>query len=113
VLLNWYQTLIRLRREEKALQSFDKNTVDTQIEQEKVLVMRRRDGQRTLICFFNFADEEVTVSPPGGGERIEKILDSGESQWREPEPQNAPSRARATGGQLTLAPTSVVVYKEG
>jgi maltooligosyltrehalose trehalohydrolase len=113
VLLNWYQTLIRLRREEKALQNVDKNTVDTRIEQEKVLVMRRRNGQRTLICFFNFADEEVTGSTPGGAERMEKILDSGESQWREPKPQNTPSRARTNGRQLTLAPTSVAVYKEG
>ncbi len=113
VLLSWYQTLIRLRREEKALQGFDKNTVDARIEQEKVLVMRRRNGQQTLICFFNFADGEVTLSPPGGAERMEKILDSGESQWREAEPKNAHARTRATGEQLTLAPTSVMVYKEG
>jgi maltooligosyltrehalose trehalohydrolase len=113
VLLNWYQTLIRLRREEKALQSFDKNTVDVRTEQEKVLIMRHRNGQQALVCFFNFANEEVTVSLPGGGERIEKVLDSAESQWREPEPQDAPSGTRATGGQFRLAPTSVVVYKEG
>ncbi len=113
VLLSWYQTLIRLRREEKALQSFDKNTVDARIEQEKVFVMRRRNGQQTLVCFFNFADEEVIVPLPAGAGRMEKVLDSAESQWREPEKQNAPSRARATGGQLALAPTSVAVYKEG
>jgi maltooligosyltrehalose trehalohydrolase len=113
VLLNWYQKLIRLRREEKTLQSYDKNNVDTRIEQEKVLVMRRWNGQQTLICFFNFSEQEISVSLPGGAERMEKVLDSSESHWREPEKQNASSRARATSGQLTLAPTSVAVYKEG
>ncbi len=113
VLLKWYQTLIRLRREEKALQHFDKNTVDTRVDQEKVLVMRRRNGQQTLFCFFNFADEAVTVSLPSGLDHMEKVLDSGESQWQVPGQQNAAFRTGTAGGQLTLSPTGVVVYKEG
>jgi maltooligosyltrehalose trehalohydrolase len=103
--------LIRLRREEKALQHFDKNTVDTRIEQEKVLVMRRRSGQQSLFCLFNFADESITVSLPNGAERMEKVLDSGESQWREP--GQLTSHIETTNGQFALAPTSVAVYKEG
>jgi hypothetical protein len=43
---------------------------------------------------------------------MEKVLDSGESQWREPGQQIAATRVETTSGQLTLAPTSVVVYKE-
>jgi maltooligosyltrehalose trehalohydrolase len=113
VLLKWYQTLIRLRREEKALQHFDKNTVDARIEAEKVLIMRRRNGQQTLLCFFNFADEAITVFLPGGAKQMEKVVDSGESQWREPGQQKAASHSGMMAGQLTLAPTSVVVYREG
>ncbi len=111
VLLKWYQTLIRLRREEEVLQNFDKNAVDVRTEQEKVLVIRRRSGQRTLVCFCNFADEEMVVSLPNGAEGMEKVLDSGESGWREPGQPNGPSRAGVTGDRLTLAPVSVVVYR--
>ncbi len=113
MLLKWYQTLIRLRREEKALQLFDKNTVDTRIEQEKVLIMRRRNGQQTLFCFFNFADEPITISLPSGLEHQEKVLDSAESGWQEPGQQVAAARTTLVGEQLTLPPTSVTVYQEG
>jgi maltooligosyltrehalose trehalohydrolase len=111
VLLRWYQTLIRLRREEEVLQNFDKNAVDVRTEQEKVLVMRRRSGQRTLFCFCNFAGEEMVVSLPNGAEGMEKVLDSGESGWREPGQPTDPSRAGVTGDRLTLAPVSIVVYR--
>jgi|GEM_PF-5913141 len=104
-----------MRREEEVLQNFDKNAVDVRTEQEKVLVMRRRDGPRTLFCCCNFADEEITVSLPNGAEGMEKVLDSGESQWREPgQPPRQPhaaSRAGVTGDLLALAPVSVVVYR--
>jgi maltooligosyltrehalose trehalohydrolase len=115
VLLNWYKELIRLRREEKPLQSFDKNAVDVSIEQEKVLIMRRRAGTGALYCFFNFAEHEITLSNPVKNGGANKLLDSTEKQWQESGRSNKGQSKLpplATSQPLNLPPLSVVLYKQ-
>jgi maltooligosyltrehalose trehalohydrolase len=115
VMLAWYKTLIRLRREEKTLQNFDKNALDISIEQEKALIMKRRAGKETLYCYFNFAEHEITLTNPVKNGEAHKILDSAGEQWRDPA-QSSRGKIempdKATGEPLTLPPLCAALYRQ-
>jgi maltooligosyltrehalose trehalohydrolase len=108
-LLEFYRTLIRMRRESPVLSSTDKAGLDVKgFEGERVVMMRRRhEGKQVLIIFnFNIAAAGCIVPAATGG--WQKILDSADPAWSGPGPSLP---AGITPGQtLTLSPLSVAVY---
>ncbi len=65
-LLQWYTSLIRLRRAEPALQNTNKDNITIKLPEEGVLEMLRIDPETgtSLVCFFNFGTGSYEVTMP-------------------------------------------------
>ena len=81
VLWKWYQTLIRLRKTQPALQHLEREGVEVELFSGSGLALRRRQGSQSLLALFNFSpDQPVTYTQWPSG-TWEKLLDSHEAQW--------------------------------
>jgi maltooligosyltrehalose trehalohydrolase len=81
VLWKWYQTLIRLRKTQPALQHLERDGVEVELFSGAGLALHRRHGSQSLLALFNFSpDQPVTYTQWPSG-TWEKLLDSHETQW--------------------------------
>jgi len=66
VINEWYKTLIALRKNNRVLQSFNKNNIRTEVISEDVLIVHRKDEGAFdhLILFFNFSENIHTYVLP-------------------------------------------------
>jgi maltooligosyltrehalose trehalohydrolase len=81
VLWKWYQTLIRLRKTQPALQHLERDGVEVELFSGAGLALHRRHGSQSLLALFNFSpDQPVTYTQWPSG-TWEKLLDSHEAQW--------------------------------
>ncbi len=111
VLRNFYQTLIRLRKEIPALAHLQKDHLEVWgAEEKKVLWMRRWMENSHIFALFNFqnTDLRLDISLPGGQWR--KIMDSADSIWNGPGGL-LPEQIQAGQG-LTIHGRSFAVYKQ-
>jgi maltooligosyltrehalose trehalohydrolase len=82
LLLQWYKTLIRLRKEQKALQNFNKNNVWVNVNENLVVLNRRSENfDEEIICFFNFSDSDFCGHKFDANTCWKKLLDSNEARW--------------------------------
>lgn len=114
LLLDWNKELIRLRKENPALRSTDKNDLKVFPVNNKGLILHRRSSyeQHYLICFMNFGDDETTFSIPSLFSEWYKILGSTDAKWHEnPKRGNnsVPDIIKA-GNSLTINGCNIVVY---
>lgn len=114
LLLDWNKELIRLRKENPALRSTDKNDLKAYPVNNKGLILHRRSSNELqhLICFMNFDDDETTFSIPSLFPEWYKILSSADTRWHEkPKNENncVPEVIKA-GGNLTINGCNIVVY---
>ena len=88
VLLNFYKTLISLRRNHPVLSNLDKESLETfGFERKRVLLIRRwKEGesfyQTLMICNFNGSDIRLEIPFPEG--RWKKVFDSSDTIWNGP-----------------------------
>jgi maltooligosyltrehalose trehalohydrolase len=93
-LLEFYRTLIQLRKEMPSLSSLDKRGIKIEaFEGEKAILMKRHCGEDQVIEVFNFSDKPI---------RIETTIDKG--NWQ----RVIGSACEEWGGIGTLAPESIV-----
>ncbi len=116
ILWQFYQTLLRLRREVPALSHADRQCLEvTPMVEKNLLKLRRWHNGSEVFCLMNFHAEAVTVTvtlPPG---TWKKLLDSADTQWHgpgNPLPDVVPTERDETVAQqqFNLSPYSVVVY---
>jgi maltooligosyltrehalose trehalohydrolase len=107
-LLSFYRLLIGLRREVPALANLDNKKLACSSEEEKVIFMRRWEGESHICAVFNFqeTDRSVKVILPGG--RWNKLIDSSDELWMGPG-SLTPSSLR-NGDEITLRSESIAVY---
>lgn len=73
-----YAQLFALRREHAALRTLDLAQVDTHADDEKrVLVVRRRAGNETVLLAFNFSDKAQSVTTPFTPRTTHALIDTG------------------------------------
>lgn len=77
-MLLWYKSLIKIRVCNKALQSFDKENIFTNVPEEKVLVVYRRDSDALYhtLMIFNFSDKLKNIELPGYAPSWSCVLNS-------------------------------------
>jgi maltooligosyltrehalose trehalohydrolase len=83
VLWNFYQELLRLRRDIPALANLDKDAMEvTPFTDQKVLLVRRWDasGQVLIVHHFDRIAADIKVTIPEGNWRT--VLDSNEERWQ-------------------------------
>ncbi len=86
-LLSYYSRVIRLRREVPCLGAGEAGEIDVYgAEEEKLLVVRKRDERAEAFCLCNFDQREkaVNIDLPQG--KWEKLLDSSDASWAGPGP---------------------------
>ena len=103
VMLDYYRTLIRLRKSHPALARPDRKAVRVQIDEEKELIQLQRGS---VICLLNFSDQVQEIRRPRDVSRV--LFHSADQRWNGPE-RNLP----LADGQPTLAlsPASLLILE--
>jgi len=116
ILFNFYQSLIALRKELRALGLlFDKTPEVTRFEAEKVLLVEDYFGNNAIFCLFSFnekhADVELTLSTG----HWEKVFDASSQRWGVNGHETAPSKtvSKGSGTRIAMQPWGAVVYRCG
>ncbi|HEX3034753.1 MAG TPA: malto-oligosyltrehalose trehalohydrolase [Thermodesulfobacteriota bacterium] len=111
ILLDFYKTLISLRREIPALTNLDKDSLDAcGFEKEKVVLMRRWKGDSHIFSIFNLNDSDQKVKAPSSGGEWKKILDSSDKVWSGP--GAILSEKLNPGDKVTIRGLSLALYKK-
>ncbi len=112
ILLNFYKSLIKLRKAVPALSNPDKDCLDVfGLEEEKVIFMRRWGADSHVFCLFNFSKADVKFKIPVVQGRYGRILDSSDKTWcglGTLAPENV-----APGEEITIRGHSFIVYAKG
>ncbi|HEY0244375.1 MAG TPA: malto-oligosyltrehalose trehalohydrolase [Mucilaginibacter sp.] len=99
-MLNYYQTLIAIRKEIPALHVLDRKALKTIVDEDKQLLMLNRwyNGQQ-VYCIMNFSKTQQIIPIP---EIVnwQKVLDSADSKW------NGPGSLPT----LNIQPESLIIY---
>jgi maltooligosyltrehalose trehalohydrolase len=112
ILLDFYKTLIRMRKELPALSNFDRNCVEVEFDEEKkVIMMKRWKTNNSLLTIFNIGplDTEWQLNQSMSGWK--KFLDSSDGSWKGPGTL-LPERLNPDMG-ITVRKTSFAVYAGG
>ena len=107
-MFRYYQTLIRLRREQPAFKNLNRQNLDVTVnENAKTLVLTRWHETQKVICLMNFSSGTQTIAVPDQANQWRKLFDSAISEWKGPSEAPESVAANAT---VTLSPESFVVY---
>lgn len=109
-MLQYYQTLIAIRKENAALHNLNRNQLEVrENEAQQTLVLHRWHDKQHIICLMNFSEEpqqvEVKVGAVGSWK---KILASSDPRWLGPEAAPDSIGENAT---VMLLPKSFSMYK--
>ncbi|MCC7085015.1 MAG: malto-oligosyltrehalose trehalohydrolase [Pirellulales bacterium] len=108
---NYYQELIRLRKEQSALWNLDKNSMNVELvsDGEAIFVLRMA-GADGAAMVMNFADHDVdaTLELPCGIWR--RVLDSSDVQWGGPGSQLARETTSSGNIRVQIARRSALVW---
>jgi maltooligosyltrehalose trehalohydrolase len=82
VVLNWYRTLIQMRRGQPALARLDRDRTTVDIAGDgHTLVMRRWSADQEILAAFHLGAAPQTVNMNAEAGEWDKLLDSGEERW--------------------------------
>jgi maltooligosyltrehalose trehalohydrolase len=111
VMLNFYQTLLRLRRENPALKDLDKERLAvTFSELDRTMVAHRWREKTEVLCVFNLAEQDKALRVEAPGKSWKKTLDSSHESWQGPG-TSVPEKI-ALGDTITMKAQSVVVLEK-
>ncbi len=114
-LWQFYQTLIRMRREIPPLAHKDRNCMEvTVLDNEQVLTLRRWYQDQEVVCLFNFHAKPVDLSLNLSDGNWKKLLDSSDAAWNGSGSTSAETVTvnAAQPQTFQLNPESVVVYSK-
>jgi maltooligosyltrehalose trehalohydrolase len=107
-MLNYYRSLIALRKKERALNSNDRNQLDIAFNEDtQVITLYRWEAGEQLTCYLNFSARQRQVPFQQSGEG-QKCFDSAAKEWGGF--STAPQRL-SPGTMLLLQPESLLIYK--
>ena len=113
LLRNFYQELLRLRRDLPALFRLDKDALEViEFEDAKVIFLRRWNASSRILAALHFEDQvrQVTLPVPAGFWK--RKLDSAELCWGGGGSKAPDVLVSSGGAQMFLSPWAVVLYAE-
>jgi maltooligosyltrehalose trehalohydrolase len=87
VLLNFYRTLVKLRRETPALSELDRNHLDVSaVADSRVITLRQWNGLGTSHTYgiYNFETNDINIAILAPEGRWRKVVDSADKTWNGP-----------------------------
>ncbi len=82
-MFKYYQSLIKLRKENLVLNDFNRNNIKTNFnESDNTLVIERWNDQNSIICFMNFSEEIRSFTISDSQIKWIKIFDSADIKWK-------------------------------
>jgi maltooligosyltrehalose trehalohydrolase len=113
LLRNFYQELLRLRRELPALSRLDKDALEVvEFEDANVIFLRRWNASSHILAVLHFADEVRLVALPVPAGSWKRQLDSAEVGWGGSGSQSVDVLVSSGAVEMSLSPRAVVVYAE-
>jgi len=113
LLWNFYQELLRLRRDLPALARLDKDALEViEFENAKVIFLRRWNASSHILAALHFDDEPSQLGLPIPAGCWQRKLDSAEPQWGGGGSQASNLLLSRGEVQITLGPWAVVLYAE-
>jgi maltooligosyltrehalose trehalohydrolase len=110
-LLEFYRTVIKLRKTLPALRRLDKASMKVVAhENEKILVIERWDGADRILLIANLNTTAQTASSNVAGDTWRKLLDSAEEKWRGPGTALNNELDGRECGRIRLAPRSFGLF---
>jgi maltooligosyltrehalose trehalohydrolase len=83
ILLDFYRTLISMRKEVPALANFDRNSLEVEFDEEKkVVMMKRWKDYNGLLTIFNLGPHDIECKLNQSMSGWEKIFDSADEKWK-------------------------------
>jgi maltooligosyltrehalose trehalohydrolase len=116
IMLEWNKKLIELRRENKALQTFNKDDIRILMTTQEGFMMHRcsEDEKTHLIAFFNFSEANLNFTLPNYTSEWPLVLSSNDRQWipalhvkHKPEDSKVIYKPNE---EITLPPCSVIIF---
>jgi maltooligosyltrehalose trehalohydrolase len=113
LLRNFYQELLRLRRDLPALFRLDKDALEViEFEDAKVIFVRRWNASSHILAVLHFAEEVSQIALPVPAGSWKRKLDSAELCWGGGGSQDADVLVSSGEVQMSLSPWAVAVYAE-
>lgn len=110
VLLNFYQQLIKLRREIPALRHLSKSNLEVSgVEGDKVVSLRRWHKEDHVLCIMNFSEKDRDFNVTPSEAKWTKTLDSSDRKWRGTGPTTPDMIVERHA--LLLKPFNLVLYE--
>jgi maltooligosyltrehalose trehalohydrolase len=113
LLRNFYQELLRLRRDLPALFRLDKDALEVvEFENAKVIFLRRWNASSHIFAVLHFDDEPCQFGFPVPTGCWKRKLDSAEPRWGGGVSQDADVLVSSGEVQISLSPWAAVLYAE-
>ncbi|OPY78556.1 MAG: Malto-oligosyltrehalose trehalohydrolase [Syntrophorhabdus sp. PtaU1.Bin058] len=114
MLYEFYKHLIDLRKTIPSLKNLSKKAMEVKgFTEDKVLFVRRWHKDEEILCFYNFNDRSVSVSPAIKKGTWERVLDSSSAEWGGMGQGTADRVITSCHGRtpVSLSPSSAVIYR--
>jgi len=108
VMLDFYRTLIGIRKQQPALHVLNRKDINVEcLEEKKVIILHRQYKIQDVICLMNFSAEEQEIHVPVFSPVWHKLIASSDKQWNGS--QDLPD---TISGEITmtLPPESFTLY---
>ena len=106
-MIEFYRTLIQLRKNHPVLQIPDKNNLNIS-EQGKLFVLERWQKERRLFAVINFEDKQKSLKVhPNTDMFLKRIFDSSEKSWNGP--GEITPEAVLVGDEISVNKKSIVI----
>lgn len=104
-MLRYYKALLKLRKTNPALKPIREGVSVAADEEKSIILLHRRAGVDTLVCYLNFSAAQQTILVERGGH---VLFNSASPEWGGA--HTAPDEVQS-GEALTLAPESIAIYR--
>ena len=112
LMLNYYRTLIQLRKTHPALYSLHRKQLNAECnEGKKLLTLHRWHDSVHVVCFMNFSNSQQSFVLPAGQIEWHKIFDSSETKWGGSGDAPGVITAGNVEHTIELQPESILIYQ--
>jgi maltooligosyltrehalose trehalohydrolase len=102
VMLDYYKTLIEVRKQFPGLHKLNRSQLSVECnEEQQTLQLHRWEGMQQVYCFMNFSEEQRSITLPSASGKLKLVLNSADVRWNGPEHGLSPS---------VIQPQSIIIY---